>query len=533
MKEDLNYWKPAWLKFAIPALALAYVTINVFQIGGSQFIFSLNNALPAPLSAMVAIFALLVGRRIADLPNRRLWLGLSAGFLCWGVAEVLWAVLALIRQKPPYPSIADFFWFAGYLIMYVVIGARWKALPKVAGRSSRWKIWLWIFSFLSVFWSLYFVLLPAVRAATPEAFLESAVSITYILASLVLLVLSLRLLSAVQAGVYGRVWLWISLGFVLFAVANLLYARTFAADTYQYHLDELNWINTLAPDVSYTLSYLLILLGISIMWGLVTSFRPTMEVRTNLVPIPNAHLLVFVKGDDTIIGVSRNYYPVYQGMDARGKTLSEALGLSPDEEAHALREIKSNGILRERPFLSVTPTGQREVRISGIRVQNPQGEYAGATFLVRLYAEDPSLDQLLTSEQKGTVQYVSSKTGVKEREEEEARGFLTEYCRAHLTAFYDRIYAEGGGVLADAFLSELQMRVEAQGWRVRILPDRLELGTLSLSETQQVCGVILETGRQILNRLIGTLSTDALLNQIHAGFPPGVVGIASRLIQTG
>lgn len=375
-KGNLTAWKPYWPTYAVLALALIYVAINVLQVGGYNFIFLLNNALLPPLlSASAAVSALWVRRQIVDSPNRRLWLGLAIGFLCWNIAETIWAVLVFIRKEVPFPSVADFFWLMGYLPMYFAFRKRLLTLPKIARFR---KVWLWVLSFVFVSWALFFVVMPAVRSSTPGALFETVLSTVYAFADLILLLFTTRLLFAVRSGLYGGAWLWISAGLFINSVADLLYAYSFSTNTYYPGL--INLISTLGTDVPYNLSYAVVFLGTLTMRRLIASFPSAVEVKVDLAPLPNTHILVFMIGNDTVIGVSQNYARVYPGTSVKGKTLSEVLGLSREDEALILGEIKRSGILNEKSFQSVTPAGQREIRVSGIRVQDPQGEYGGRPF---------------------------------------------------------------------------------------------------------------------------------------------------------
>lgn len=518
--------RSAWLKYIVPALVLAYLAVNALGIGGYDVIFPLNNTLPALLGAVTALATLWVQRRIVDRPNRRLWLGMAIGFFFWWAAEAIWAILAWLRWAVPYPFMADFFWLAGYLPMYAVLRERLRTLPGVAfGR----RVWPFILSSVFVVWALVAVILPTVRSASASqaSYVESAINVLYVLADLVLLLYALRHLFAFQKGIYGRAWFWVSLGLALRSVADLVYAYAFTANIY--YPGELNWISTLGADVPYNLSYVLILVGALVAKQVTVSFRPSAEVRASLSPIPNTHLLVFVAGDDTVMGVSRNYPGVYPGRDPVGKGVSEALGLSHEDGTLILQNIKQDGLMRERAFLSETSEGRREIRVSGIRIQSPQGEYAGATLLVRTFSEDFSLDRLLTHEQKGTVRYLLGKTGVREVEDQEARAFLLEWCRMHLAAFYDRVYQEGGGILAEAFLLEVQKAAEAHGWPVEVQPNGLTVGELSPTEIRRMCALILETGKRFLTDLIGAASVDVLEDQILSQISPQALQTAVHL----
>lgn len=145
--------------------------------------------------------------------------------------------------------------------------------------------------------------------------------------------------------------------------------------------------------------------------------------------------------------------------------------------------------------------------------------------------EDFSLDQMLTNEQRGMVDYLRRKTGVIEKEEQEAREFLIGLCRLYLMAFYNRVQMEGGVIFTEAFLSELRTAMEMQGWHVEIHPDNLNLDGLSLSEVRQAYRLILEVGKRVLGGLIGPMGVDTLMSQVGAGLSPEVAKTVQHLIE--
>lgn len=64
---------------------------------------------------------LLAAALVAQGRSRIAWGLIGAGVLCWGLGEVVWIIQAQVG-KIPYPGIADFFYVAGYpLIFFGVI----------------------------------------------------------------------------------------------------------------------------------------------------------------------------------------------------------------------------------------------------------------------------------------------------------------------------------------------------------------------------------------------------------------------------
>lgn len=512
----LSSFKPSWKQTLIFVLAISYIAINFFRIGGDKFVFNLNTNIPAPLALGVSLMALMLWRKVAvGSHNRLLWSGMTIGWILWTIAEFWWGIASLIGQEAPYPSWADFFWVIGYLPIYIALWTRIRSLPQNLTPLQR--IGLWLSVLISIVCTIIFVLIPIIQNNNPTAFLESALNILYPLVDLVLLILVLRIFFTYQQGMYGRAWMWLSGGFVLTSLADLFFSYANIINLY-YPDGQINFLSTMGVDVPYALSYLFWVNGMLIVQNTQRSHQPFAEMVAPLSLVPNTHFLVFTKSDDTVIDVSNNYSRQFPLVTVQGKTIAEVLGLSSIDADTLTKEIKADKILTERSMLVNCPPGQQQAWISGLLIADSQGEYSGATFLVRLISEDPTLDALLTDYQKGIVRYLLSKTGTKEKEEGEIKQLLSNYYGAFFKAFYNQILAEGGGILAEAFISELQSVAEQHDWHVSIRLDHLlDVNPLPLSKTQEALPVLFETAKQFVAKIVDqdTANTVALNVRSH------------------
>ena len=99
----------------VASVALIILAINIFLIGGDAFVFSFNSAINAPLAIIITISAASFWHQIGTEKHKRvLWAGILAGWACWALAEIIYAVYSILGQEAPFPSIADFFWMIGY-----------------------------------------------------------------------------------------------------------------------------------------------------------------------------------------------------------------------------------------------------------------------------------------------------------------------------------------------------------------------------------------------------------------------------------
>jgi hypothetical protein len=85
--------------------------------------------------------------------------------------------------------------------------------------------------------------------------------------------------------------------------------------------------------------------------------------------------------------------------------------------------------------------------------------------------------------------------------------------------FYNQPLSEGGSVMADTFITELQSVVKQKGWQAGIQPDAsVAINHLSLSEAQNTLPVLYKTARQFIVRLSDEASVDAITQDVHSKF---------------
>jgi hypothetical protein len=206
----------------------------------------------------------------------------------------------------------------------------------------------------------------------------------------------------------------------------------------------------------------------------------------------------------------------------KGKTISEVLGISLDDTDSLLMAIKTNSILKERPLLVTTRLGQQQAWISGLSASNPQEEYSGVDLLLRMVTGDHTLDELLTDHQ-GVVNSLLSMTGTKEQEDEEIKQLLSNYYQAYFKAFYNCIFSEGGSIMADAFLTELQSVAKQHGWQIGIRPDSLlDVSALSPSQMQEALPVMFETAKRFVTRITDEATANTIVQNVRSHFDKSI-----------
>lgn len=510
-----NSFKLYWKEIIVYLFVIMYVAINVFRIGGETFLFNLNNSISIPLALGATIMAMTIWRGfIVGSLNRFIWSNLTIGLTLWTIAELWWTGGAILGQEIPYPSWADFFWIVGYVPMYFALWTRIRSIH-IDMRPSQ-VVGLWATNVVSLGSTIIFVLFPIVQNNEPSAFVESALNILYPIVDLILLILVLRMLFTFQQGMYGKVWAWLSVGFMLRAFGDLVFAYANTVNLY-YPDQQINLLSTMGVDVPYSLSYLVIIIGLFALSNVLNTYLPVANDIQKLRLVPNTHLLVFTRADEMVIDTSRNHSQVYTEDTVKGKTIAEVLGLSAEDELLILNDLKARSIFNERQFMANTRFGQKEVMISGVVVLNPQNQYSGVMLLVRLLIEeDYSLDHLLTDYEKAMVRALLSKTGTEKNEQTEIRQLLADYYRAHLRAFYDRVFSEGGSIFAETFMTNLRATVKRQGWPVELQPNSLDASNISVAEARKALPILLETARQFVSNFTDETSARSIIQQTRS-----------------
>ncbi|MEM3578625.1 MAG: hypothetical protein QXL54_00160 [Candidatus Bathyarchaeia archaeon] len=102
-------------------MALFYV----FQGYYPDFMYIFSNAFPPAISGVAVVvsgFSLERYWRKAKSSFSKAWLYFTAGLFLWFMGETVWAGYTLILGvEIPYPSVADVFWLAGYILFFIAL----------------------------------------------------------------------------------------------------------------------------------------------------------------------------------------------------------------------------------------------------------------------------------------------------------------------------------------------------------------------------------------------------------------------------
>lgn len=151
---------------------------------------------------------------------------ITTGLFFWAVGEIVWYIFKNLLNIDPFPSIADGFFILGY--PFIVIGLYKefkKAHPKPTSLHRILPVSYTLIALLLTASVLYFGVYSAYDSTAD--FLNNMIAISYGIGDLFLIINLLFVLSMIQAYSGGRLaafWKAITLGFLLFLVADIIFA---------------------------------------------------------------------------------------------------------------------------------------------------------------------------------------------------------------------------------------------------------------------------------------------------------------------
>ena len=246
-----SFQRPVAVAFYVMAVVLLAAYILLYQYTPLET--TLNDTLLNTITTVSALIVAGIATSIyrhyqpEDKP-RLIWQNLMLSGWMWFSAELSWQIYDLFTGDVPTPSIADGFWFLGYLFFTLAFYHQYLLIlpdKKENIRVIAIEVWLVI------------LLLPALLLTALNSFtLPLYIDFFYPFADLAVGIAGLALILILRGGALMRPWI----GLMLFGISDLMYAWAEKTDMYAMSAENGN-ILSLLIDTSYIAAYLLLGLG--------------------------------------------------------------------------------------------------------------------------------------------------------------------------------------------------------------------------------------------------------------------------------
>ncbi len=522
-----SHFKRATIAVAIFILIL--LAINVFLIGGDAFVRSFNSIPDAPLAIIVTLSAASIWRQMtAEKQRRRLWAGLVVGWALWTLAEIIWAFYSILGQEVPYPSLADLFWIVGYIPMGVALLAHIRTVPTKPTLSQN--LIIWGVSAATILITSVFVFVPVVQNFDAQRLVESSLDLVYPLADLFLVIIVWRMFFILEKGDYGFGWRLVTIALMLMTFSDLSFAYATSQELYYPNM-EANWFSRLVVDVPYTVSYLILFLGIYTLRILQSEQYPIeLPAPPRTVPL-YGHILIYTKSDNSVIAVSPNFDRLFEANAVNGRSLAEVLTIS-DQDGHAIfHKLRIEGKVADLPIQIRDRSGALQtIELCGVAILNSREEYSGANILLRVpVEEDRAFDEALSQDGRSMAKYLLNQSGSNYKAE--IGQFLLDYYLAHIKALSKLVFHEGGKTMSQSLLNKLLEASTEHNWQMRFNPETVLDGDYSLEVLRKALPILLETAKRYASGVTDPKIVGAQMQSLRMQFDEAVhrdVGLYSE-----
>lgn len=217
--------------FLIAWLACVFV-VYFFGSGDQTFLLYASDIISPTSAFLPAFYSVTLVRRYGfSRKDRftRLWVYTAAGLLLWLLGELTWSVYGLfLGVSEPYPSVADVFWIAGYLPLVVALLAY---MAPFKGALSLKSVLLAVGVALLADVVVFSVLIGPVFGPSADP-ATRLVDFAYPLLDMLLLGLAIAGMLLFLPGRISRFWVWLNVGMIFIAIADVLFSYTSALETY-------------------------------------------------------------------------------------------------------------------------------------------------------------------------------------------------------------------------------------------------------------------------------------------------------------
>ncbi|MCS7098005.1 MAG: hypothetical protein NZ922_03380 [Candidatus Methanomethyliaceae archaeon] len=212
------------------SFTIILVLIYAFQNNYPSFMYYFSNIFPIIISGMVFSISLLSLKKYYSSFGSifsKIWTAISIGLGLWFLGELTWGIYTIIFSwEVPYPSIADLFWISGYIPMILGFLLYAETFAKILPKTRR----IGILTMASIYIiSIISTLMPILK----NNLLELILSLIYPILDVFLIYSTMLGIAIFFKGKIWKSWIMLCLGFICYAMADILFSYTIALGIYR------------------------------------------------------------------------------------------------------------------------------------------------------------------------------------------------------------------------------------------------------------------------------------------------------------
>lgn len=495
-------------KTAIAVVVLAAVLLIIFLSGAQELAYFIATDLLPVIATASAIISVLVWRLLkGNEQAASIMQAISFCLILWAAAEIFWLAFILLEIEP-YPSIADVFWSVGYIFITVALNRNIRFLQVRLGQQERLVIFL-ILAAGSLF-TLIFIIIPIIQDFSLDRILEVFFNLAYPILDLILLyqVVSLAFIS--RKSVFSTPWRIIALAFAVVAVTDL--AFSYGSWNGLYPSDPATVFTNLI-DWGYIVFYPIFMLGI---YGYLLGHRTGVGEHapinkfapSSTEMLANSFYLIYTDAKGNVINYSKNLTEIKPNapLSLLPEFVAALMGSETENSQTICEEIQkrveNNTFIKDYPIQVRYPNGKLSSGwLSAIGILGPDRKNNGMNMMLRTYLPGIEPFARLTEQDRGIVDFISSRCGIEQFPFSE---YVNFYAEQYFQMVNQAVVRNGGESLAQNMYKELQGTIAHEGWDLTISGDHIHVPAAApLVDTSKKLARLMRQAGEYAHRVIG------------------------------
>jgi hypothetical protein len=455
---------------------LLLLLINIFLIGGIDFVQGVDAFIPLPLALLTTIllFKLWRDSRKEEV-GRKIWGTLLAGLVLWTISEAGWNIYSFLGVDLPFPSPVDFTWVLAYVFFFLGFYLRFRSLQVTLKK--RDILYILLIYVPLVILTLAFSIIP-IFLEEDQSLGAIGLSILYPILDLVIPLRAMIVFITLRKGTLFRPWAFFGSSFLCFSIADIAFSYAERNDLY-WTGGGANFISVFG-DWTYIVAYVVMALGVYYVFG-ASEISPQAETEADTISPSNQPMLktmlIITDAGGRICGTSPGTLEVISQPGnpySIGDNISQVLNL----DISTVTEIIEKNAVPNMPGRQVITlqTGQlsgKQFKVSMFPSYDARGNFIGADLLMR------SVDARLTagneaihpSQEYLPLEDIQEKTV-------NTDDILAWYFRSQLRVLYILIARMAGASAAGTLLALINKTAEENKWPIEMGKTALEITDL-------------------------------------------------------